>query len=91
MQYVGWNDSDEIAFWFPRAPIDEGNAKNVVIEDGLSNSDGLAIDWIYNHIYWTDSGRKVIAVAELDGKMRKTLIKDDLVEPRSIAVNPIDG
>jgi len=62
-----------------------------VIEDGLSNSDGLAIDWIYNHIYWTDSGKKVIAVAELDGKMRKTLIKDGLVEPRAIAVDPASG
>lgn len=62
-----------------------------MLEDGLSNADGLAIDWVYNHIYWTDSGRKDIAVAELDGKMRKTLIKDGLVEPRAIAVNPIDG
>ncbi|CAL8076182.1 unnamed protein product [Orchesella dallaii] len=86
---IFWSDGHDGKIY--KAPIDEGNAKNVVIEDGLSNSDGLAIDWIYNHIYWTDSGRKVIAVAELDGKMRKTLIKDDLVEPRSIAVNPIDG
>jgi hypothetical protein len=76
---------------FYRAPIDEGEAKSVVIEDGLSNSDGLAIDWIYNHIYWTDSGKKVIAVAELDGKMRKTLIKDGLVEPRAIALDPANG
>ena len=76
---------------YPRAPIDEGDAKSVVIESGVKSSDGLAIDWIYNHVYWTDSGKKTISVAELDGKMRKVLISDGLVEPRSIAVNPLDG
>jgi hypothetical protein len=86
---IFWSDGHDGKIY--KAPIDEGNAKTVVIEDGLSNSDGLAIDWIYNHVYWTDSGKKMIAVAELDGKMRKTLITDGLVEPRSIAVNPMDG
>lgn len=62
-----------------------------MISDGLENCDGVAIDWIYNHIYWTDSGRKTISVAELDGKLRKTLISDGLVEPRSIALFPQDG
>lgn len=80
-----------MAFLFYSAPIDEGNAKRVVLEEGISNADGLAVDWIYNHIYWTDSGRKDIGVAELDGKMRKTLIKDGLVEPRAIAVEPQSG
>lgn len=86
---IFWSDSHHGKIY--KAPIDEGNAKTVVVEDELSTSDGLAIDWIYNHVYWTDSGKKRIAVAELDGKMRKVLIKDGLVEPRSIAVNPLDG
>ncbi len=47
----------------------------------MTASDGLAIDWVYNHVYWTDSATKTISVAELDGKMRK----------RSINVNPLDG
>lgn len=62
-----------------------------MIDCGLKTSDGLAIDWIYNHMYWTDSGKKTISVAELDGKMRKTLISQGLAEPRSIAVNPLEG
>ncbi len=63
----------------------------MVIDSGVKSSDGLAIDWIYNHVYWTDSGKKTISVAELDGKMKKVLVSDGLVEPRSIAVNPLDG
>ncbi|XP_035710081.1 low-density lipoprotein receptor isoform X2 [Folsomia candida] len=86
---IFWTDTHEGKIY--KAPIDEGSAKSVVVEEGLSNADGLAIDWVYNHIYWTDSGKKDIAVAELDGKMRRTLIKDGLVEPRAIAVNPVDG
>lgn len=63
----------------------------MVIESGLRGSDGLAVDWVYNHIYWADSRNKSISVAELDGRMRKSLITEDLEEPRSIAVDPIQG
>lgn len=74
-----------------RAPIDEGNDRTVVIKHGLTTADGLAVDWIYNHIYWTDTGKNTIELASYEGNMRKVLIKDDLEEPRAIAVNPLDG
>lgn len=63
----------------------------MVVDCGVKGCDGLAVDWIYNHIYWIESRNKTISVAELDGKMKKVLIENDLIEPRSIAVNPIQG
>ena len=44
--------------WFIfRAPIDSGYPEqSVVIERGVVTADGLAVDWVYNHIYWTDTG-----------------------------------
>ena len=74
-----------------RAPIDEGSERAVVIKDELTTSDGLAVDWIYSHIYWTDTGKNTIELANFEGNMRKVLIEDRLEEPRAIALNPIDG
>lgn len=74
-----------------RAPIDEGTQRTVVIGDQLITSDGLAVDWIYNHLYWTDTGKNHIELSDLQGNMRKILIRDQLEEPRAIALNPLDG
>lgn len=74
-----------------RAPIDEGNEKTVVLKDQLVTSDGLAVDWIYNHIYFTDTKKCTIELVNFEGNMGKTLITDELRIPRAIAVNPLSG
>ncbi|XP_017755666.1 PREDICTED: very low-density lipoprotein receptor-like isoform X1 [Eufriesea mexicana] len=86
---IFWSDSSEKKIY--KAPIDEGNERTVVINDGLTRSDGLAVDWIYNHIYWTDSKKSTIELANFEGNMRKTLIQDRMQEPRAIALNPLEG
>ncbi|XP_072401756.1 very low-density lipoprotein receptor-like isoform X2 [Diabrotica undecimpunctata] len=86
---IFWSDITDKKIY--KAPIDEGNEKTTVITNDITTSDGLAVDWIYNHIYWTDSGKNTIELANFDGKMRKTLIKDGLEEPRAIALNPMEG
>nr|CAL47126.1 lipophorin receptor [Blattella germanica] len=86
---IFWSDVSDLKIY--KAPIDEGTERTVVIKDELTTSDGLAVDWIYNHIYWTDTGKNTIELANFEGNMRKMLIQDSLEEPRAIAVNPIDG
>ncbi|XP_059478315.1 low-density lipoprotein receptor-like isoform X3 [Neocloeon triangulifer] len=86
---IFWSDVSDQKIY--KAPIDEGKDKVVVIRNEITTSDGLAVDWIYNHIYWTDTGKNTIELANFDGSMRKTLIKDDLEEPRAIALNPVEG
>lgn len=76
---------------YSRAPIDEGSDRTVVINNEITLCDGLAVDWLYSHIYWTDTGKNTIEVANYEGNMKKTLIKDSLDEPRAIALNPLDG
>ena len=51
----------------------------------------MAVDWIYNHIYWIDVTHKHVKVANLDGSLKKTLIDTDLVTPRAIVVHPNEG
>ncbi|CAH2989503.1 unnamed protein product [Chilo suppressalis] len=86
---IFWSDvTDEKIY---KAPIDEGTQRTVVIGEQLITSDGLAVDWIYNHLYWTDTGKNHIELSDLQGNMRKILIRDRLEEPRAIALNPLDG
>lgn len=78
-------------FLFFRAPIDEGSERTIVISNEVTMCDGLAVDWLYSHIYWTDTGKNTIELANYEGSMHKTLIRDSLDEPRAIALNPLDG
>ena len=47
---------------------------------------GLAIDHVGRNIYWTDAGTKRIEVGRLDGTRSRSLIKEGLDQPRSIAL-----
>lgn len=63
----------------------------VLIDEQLHSLEGLAVDWVHKHIYWTDSGNKTISVATTDGRRRCTLFSRELSEPRAIAVDPLRG
>ncbi|KAM5267399.1 low-density lipoprotein receptor-related protein 8 isoform 14-T14 [Hipposideros larvatus] len=65
--------------------------QEVLIDEQLHSPEGLAVDWVHKHIYWTDSGNKTISVATVDGGRRCTLFSHDLSEPRAIAVDPLRG
>lgn len=86
---IFWNDFDGKKIY--KAPIDQGNNATVVIGNGLNDVYSLAVDWIYNHIYWGDTSKNTIELSDFDGKMRKTLISDYLEEPRAIALDPVKG
>ena len=77
--------------FFDRAPIDEGMKQEVVIDRNIVTADGLAVDWVYSHLYWTDTGTNSITMSDLDGNLISTIIKDDLEEPRAIALHPSKG
>lgn len=85
------NDNNAARLFLCRAPIDEGKERSTVVESGLSSADGLAVDWIYGHIYWTNADKDSIELANFEGNMQKTLFKSELKEPRSIAVDPLNG
>lgn len=67
-----------------------GNAShhNTIIQDQIMAAEGLAVDWVHGHLYWTDSIYGTISVATCNGARRKTLIKEGLMKPRAIVVDP---
>lgn len=74
--------------------VDKASLNEILIDtivhifSDVTNVEGLAIDWINRFIYWTDSGKKVIESANLDGTQRKLIIPSNLANPRGIAVHP---
>lgn len=86
-----WSDLNDKCIY--KAPIDEGDARSVVLGDisAPMNVEGLAVDWIYQHLYWTDPSQRSIQVADFDGKWHKNLVSSDLEEPRAIALDPLQG
>lgn len=86
---IFWSDVSEQTIY--KAPIDEGNERMGVVTGSKVTVDGLAVDWIYNHIYYADTKQCTIAVTNFDGTMTKELIKDDIEIPRALALDPIHG
>lgn len=86
---IFWSDVSEQKIY--KAPIDEGNDRITVIKDSQITADGLAVDWIYNHIYYSDTKHCTIDVSNFDGTMSKQLITDDLEIPRALALDPNRG
>lgn len=55
----------------------------------ISSPEGIAVDWISRRLYWTDSTKDTIEVANLDNPhIRSVIIDKNLVNPRGIAVDP---
>ena len=44
----------------------------------IGSPEGLAIDWASRNIYWTDSMRDTIEVANLDSKVRRVLFNTNV-------------
>ncbi|XP_061747755.1 pro-epidermal growth factor [Nerophis ophidion] len=48
---------------------------------------GLAVDWIWNVVYWTSGGKGKVKRMDSNGKNERTLVRH-LIQPRSIVIDP---
>ncbi|XP_078621857.1 low-density lipoprotein receptor-related protein 2-like isoform X1 [Branchiostoma floridae x Branchiostoma japonicum] len=87
--------SDTSAKTIKRASLPTDPAHLGITQDlgitGLSEPDGIAVDWVSGLLYWTDAGTNKIEVSMLDGRYRKTLVGNNLDKPAAIVVNPEKG
>ncbi|XP_034246865.1 LOW QUALITY PROTEIN: low-density lipoprotein receptor-related protein 4 [Thrips palmi] len=68
-----------------------GDSGHPIVSSGIDTPYGLAVDSVGKKIYWTDSGRRIIEVAELTGKNRKVLVWEDLRNPCALALDYSEG
>jgi len=86
---VFWSDVREERIY--RAPIDSGYPDQALLTQAVVTADGLAVDWVYSHLYWTDAGADTISVSELSGSGRCEVVRGGLAEPRAVALHPGAG
>lgn len=53
--------------------------------------DGISVDQMSGVLFYTDTGYDIIALITLDGSYSKTIIDQNLYEPRAIVTNPKTG
>jgi hypothetical protein len=73
------------------ANLESGLGREIVIADGVVTPGGLAVDWVYSHLYWTDTGTNSISITDFKGLSSVVLVKDNIEEPRAIALHPGKG
>ena len=66
-----------------------GTGSKIIVRT-LYNPDGLAVDWMARLIYFTDAGLNAIGVTDFEGH-HVILLREDLDQPRAIAVDPAEG
>ena len=88
---------DGVIFWTDldlrhvmRATLN-GSEAQVLVTTGLEKPGGLATDWIHRKLFWTDAGRARVEVSDFEGRMRRTIVHQDIDKPRAIAVHPTLG
>uniref|UniRef100_A0A8C5NIR5 EGF-like domain-containing protein n=1 Tax=Junco hyemalis TaxID=40217 RepID=A0A8C5NIR5_JUNHY len=77
--------------FFLLIPITSDSSWQVLHRTGLSNPDGLAVDWVGGNLYWCDKGRDTIEVSKLNGAYRTVLVNSGLREPRALVVDVQNG
>lgn len=50
--------------------------------------DGIAVDGLRQHVYFTDTGHDTIERMDYDGPDRRVIVSTNLDEPRAIVVDP---
>ena len=74
-----------------RHHVQDAFSSEDVLTENINTPDGLALDWVHQNLYWTDTFDNTISVYSLRRKYRKTLVNSGLDEPRAIVVDPREG
>ncbi|XP_050002772.1 low-density lipoprotein receptor-related protein 1-like isoform X2 [Alexandromys fortis] len=89
-QKIFWADPNaESIRWMSMATRKDG-----IVVRGIK-PDCIVVDWIGRNLYWTDRGAGQILAIQLTaverGKSEHTVVLDDVLQPQSLALDPLNG
>ncbi|XP_076641099.1 vitellogenin receptor-like [Halictus rubicundus] len=88
--YVHWSDIQNGNEAIMRSLVD-GSQKEVIVTSGLNSPDDIAVDWVTDNIYFTDSEFMHIGVCNSNGSYCTIVIKERTGKPRGLALLPGNG
>lgn len=91
---VFWSDVSVSTKGIWRGDVDGENAlQNTrrIVDSDIFEVNGLTVDWVSQHIYWTDGRKRTVEVANYDGSSRHILSIGGLQSPRGIVVDPVES
>uniref|UniRef100_A0A674BVS5 LDL receptor related protein 1 n=1 Tax=Salmo trutta TaxID=8032 RepID=A0A674BVS5_SALTR len=89
--WTNWHTGRISSYELPSSSSSSSSGTSSNTRRHLNMPRGIAVDWVAGNLYWTESGRDVIEVAQLSGQHRKTLISGMIDEPNAIVVDPQRG
>ncbi|CAL4163118.1 unnamed protein product, partial [Meganyctiphanes norvegica] len=84
-----WADNKEHTIY--RTNLSSPDTHEVVVSHESVSADGIAVDWVHRHLYYTDITNYKIRMVSWDGHWSKVVASDDVGHPRAIVVNPMEG
>ncbi|XP_068223129.1 low-density lipoprotein receptor-related protein 1 isoform X3 [Palaemon carinicauda] len=82
-----WADGDQGTI----TSIKRDGTKRHIIVDNIETVQGIAVDWVAENLYWTNSAADVIEMCRLNGSDVFILVANGLEKPGAIAVHPGAG
>uniref|UniRef100_A0A183J7M1 EGF-like domain-containing protein n=1 Tax=Soboliphyme baturini TaxID=241478 RepID=A0A183J7M1_9BILA len=86
---IYWTGSEGTTGTICRAYLNGSNME-LILTAGLEYMEGIAIDWLAENLYWSDSGHLHIEMSKLDGKSRRIIVWKN-TNPRALVVHPAEG
>ncbi|XP_077987405.1 low-density lipoprotein receptor-related protein 6-like [Glandiceps talaboti] len=84
--FIFWGDVDNKAI----VKMDLKTDDVTILYDGVSEGLGdLAVDWVANNVYWSDSSYNWIMMSDYNGRFHHVVVNTGLSEPFGIVVDPM--
>ena len=88
---IFWSDVVEDKIYKGNLILHSVTNIDTVVSHSIATAEGLAVDWITEHLYWVESNLDQIEVADFSGNNRLSLVAGFMDSPRAIALDPRVG
>ncbi|XP_071952274.1 uncharacterized protein [Antedon mediterranea] len=86
-RFLFWSDVTQETIF--RLPLDlSEDTEPEALLTNASDCEGIALDWIHNNLYYTETKRQVIKAVNLDSLQVVSVVYENLEKPRDIVVHP---